>query len=673
MSRPERVAGLDYGDDMDPEQFLAGLNDQQAAAAAAVTGPVAIHAGAGTGKTRVVSHRAAYAAATGAMDPATALLVTFTDKAATEMSQRVTHLGVPGVTAMTFHKAAWRQLKHFWPQVHGTTPGILSQQWRVAAPLVRRLPGHYRFTPTQDVLDAISWIKNSRIDLADLDSAAESADRALPVPSDLLAGVFRRYEQIKDDETLIDFDDMILRTIDILREHQTFLTQVRDRYRWFSVDEFQDTNPAQFDLLRLWLGDGRDVCVVGDENQTIYTFTGATSQFLARFDTFFPGTQSFDLTTNYRSTPQVLQLANRLLGTGPGLTATQPDGPEPVVRSHADAAAELAGIAEAIREWNNNGIDHADMAVLVRLNADIPPIESHLTRAGIPFQVRGTAFFERREVREAIRGLAELPGDDVASEFSDMLQRRLGYDPDEEPVTAEARERHAACETLLDIVGRCAQDGKEAVLADLRARAEHERENQGSGVTLSTLHRAKGLEWDAVLLPGLEQGHLPVQQALKSSDLIAEERRLLYVGITRSRRRLILSHALERSGAGSKSGRKKRSQFLDVIAPIERASGAQRDGQRSARNPLAAAQAIPADGQDALYERLKAWRLEVARADEMPAYVIFPNSTLAQIAKARPDAAAELAEVSGVGPAKLERYGDDVLRIVAGFMSDAGQ
>ena len=656
---------------------LAGLNDAQRAAASAVTGPVAIHAGAGTGKTRVISHRTAHAAGVGAMDPATALLLTFTDKAAGEMAQRVARLGVPGVAAMTFHKAALRQLRHFWPQVHGTQLQVLSQPWRVAAPLVRRLPGHYRFTPTQDVLDAISWIKNARVDPSQLDDAAEVADRSLPIPADLLAGTYRRYERIKDDEALIDFDDMILRTTDLLRDRPDFLARVHERYRWFSVDEFQDTNLAQFELLRLWLGDGTDVCVVGDENQTIYTFTGATAQFLERFDGYFPGARSFDLRVNYRSTPQILATANTLLGGGAALQATRGDGPQPQVREFPDADAELAGVVAAIQDWRAEGLAASDIAVLVRLNADIPPLESQLTRAGIPFQVRGTAFFERREVREALRALDALPGADIHAEFRQLLRDRLGYDPDDDPATSEARERKAAFETLLDIVRRSAAGGKDAVVADLRSRADHEQQSQGTGVTLSTLHRAKGLEWAAVVLPGLEQGHLPVQQALKSPDLLGEERRLLYVGITRAEQQLLLTHALQRPGKGGALARQRRSQFLDAIAPAP-PGRAQRGpgrssvaGTRAPRDPRAAARDIPADGEDALYERLKAWRLEVARTDQVPAYVVFSNSTLALIAKAQPSTAAQLGDVSGVGPAKLERHGPEVLTIVEDYLAEA--
>lgn len=634
------------------------LTDQQQAAIEAVSGPVVIHAGAGTGKTTVIAQRTARAAATGAMDPARALLLTFTDRAAGEMAERVAALGVPGVTAMTFHKAAWRQLRYFWPLAGGADLTILSQPWRLVSPMIRRLPGHYRFTPTADVLDAISWIKNARLQSGEVEAVAEQSGRTLPLPPDLLMGVVRRYEQRKDDDGLVDFDDMILRLTDLLADRPDFAEQVRQRYAWFSVDEFQDTNPAQFDLLRTWLGDGLDVGVVGDEHQTIYSFAGATSEYLRDFGRWFPTARSFDLTVNHRSTGQILDLANRLLPDALGLTATRPDGPTPLVEEFADEHTELDNIVARLTGWNEAGIAWAEAAVLVRLNADIPPLEAAFTRAEIPYQVRGTAFFERRDVREAERLLAALPGNDLMVEFVTALTSRMGYDPTEEPATPEARERQAALATLLDIVRATAADGLEAVLADLARRRGAESDASGNGVTIATLHRAKGLEWDAVILPGLEQGHLPVKQAAKSPEQLAEERRLLYVGITRARRELRLSWVRERAGK-----RQTRSAFLDALAPRPaRSVGRVRTKPRS----VDAVAAALADGDaGSLYDRLKAWRLEVARAEQVPAYVVFSNSTLALIARDRPTTRDQLAGISGVGPAKLERYADDVLAVVA--------
>ena len=665
---------------MDVEQFLAGLNDQQRAAAQLVSGPVAIHAGAGTGKTRVITHRTAYAAGVAAMQPQTALLLTFTDKAATEMSQRLAGLGFPGVAAMTFHKAAWRQLRHFWPQIHGEQLGVVDQPWRIVAPAIRQLPGHYRFTATKDVLDTISWITNSRLndsrlndsrlnesrpESMDLSQAAQDADRVLPLPADLMQRVFDHYTRSKSKQNVVDFDDMILRTTDLLRAHPDILQQVRARYRWFSVDEFQDTNPAQFELLRLWLGDRQDICVVGDPQQTIYSFTGATDRFLTRFSRWYESARTVDLTSNYRSSPQILALANRLIPAESGLTAVGPAGPSPRIEEFPDGDAELAAIRQALRSWHDEGVAFQEMAVLVRLNEDIPPIESELTRAGVPFVVRGTAFFQRREIRAAVRSLAGVPQDaDPIESVDDLLADQFGYDPDDDPDTPAARDRHAALGTLRALVVASADQGLPAVIADLEQRAAAERTHSDAGVTLATLHGAKGLEWDAVVLPGLEQGKLPVKQAQKSADRVAEERRLLYVGITRARRHLLLTRASRRPGSQGKPVSRPPSQFLRELLPPVPSVHRSTASKRSRRTGSQPADPVDPAVETDLYTRLKAWRLEVARTDGVPAYVVFPDSTLGLIARDRPGTLAELAAVHGVGPTKLERYGEQVLSLV---------
>lgn len=650
---------------MTPDELLAGLNDEQGAAAQLVTGPVAIHAGAGTGKTRVIAHRTTYAATIGAVRPDSALLLTFTDKAAAEMSQRLLDLGLPGVATMTFHKAAWRQLRHFWPQLYGDRLGVLDQPWRIVSPAIRRLPGHYRFAATKDVLDTISWVNNSRVDTADLDRAARDAERVLPLPADLLARVIDHYTRSKARQQVVDFDDMILRTTDLLREHPTLLAQVRDRYRWFSVDEFQDTNPAQFELLRLWLGDRQDLCVVGDPQQTIYSFTGATDRFLTGFSRWFPSARTVELTRNYRSTPQILGLANRLFPARPGLRATRPVGPKPRIEQLPDAAEELGELCRSLAAWRAEGVAFEDMAVLVRLNEDIPPIEAALTRSGIPFLVRGTAFFQRREIRAAIRALSAVAADDeVLAACDRILTDEFGYDAEDDPDTPAARDRHAALGTLRDLVVAHAPDGLSAVIAELERRAVAESAHSGAGVTLTTLHGAKGLEWQAVVLPGLEQGRLPVKQALKSPEQVAEERRLLYVGITRARRHLLLTRALHRTGGKGKVVTRQASQFLRDLVPQAQTAVRDHPPVRS-RAWAGAERPVTSDGPESdLFGRLRRWRRDTAEGAGVPAYVVFPDSTLALIARDRPGTLNELAAVHGVGPTKLERYGEQVLAIV---------
>jgi DNA helicase-2/ATP-dependent DNA helicase PcrA len=680
---------------LDADDLLADLDPEQREAVLATTGPVAILAGAGSGKTRVISRRAAYAIASGVVASAQVLIVTFTDKAAGEMVGRLRTLGLPGVTARTFHAHALSQLRHFWPDRHdgAALPALLDSKLPIVGRLARQLPGHYRFTPAKDLADEIEWAKSRRLGPRDYEAAAAAAGREPPIPADLFVRTFDGYERAKARAGRIDFDDLLLETVALLEADDAAAALVRARKSWFSVDEYQDTNPLQQRLLELWLGDRRDLCVVGDEDQTIYTFTGATSGFLTSFSQRWPDAREVALVRNYRSSPQVLALANRLLageGRGKQLVPTRPDGPLPVISRHASAQAELDALVGWIRERLRGGTDPVEIAVLVRMNAQLVPIEAALTRAGIAYQVRGVPFYERPEVRAALTVLrrlaassgraARLRGAELTAEMEGRLRRDLGLEDDDAVLRErgdEARERQASLDTLLAIaeavISADPSADAEAVLADLEARAAAERDGAADGVNLLTYHRAKGLEWDAVALPSLEEGLLPIRQAGEDAPAIAEERRLLYVGLTRAREHLWLSWAETRPGRGGGDGRRRPSRFLATLrstAVPPRRAGSTSIGTRSPGGGGAVGGPLPGGP---VFDALRAWRLEKARELGQPPYVIAHDATLAAIADARPASIEALWRVKGIGPAKADRYGMEILDVVARAIAAAGE
>ena len=652
-----------------PDDLLVDLDPEQREAVLATSGPVAILAGAGSGKTRVISRRTAYAIATGVVAADEALVVTFTDKAAGEMVARLRDLGLRGVTARTFHAHALSQLRFFWPLRHDgePLPELLDSKAPIIGRMARQLPGHYRFTPTKDLADEIEWAKSRRIAPGEYEHRA--GDRQPPIPADLFVQLYRSYEREKTRLHRIDFDDLLLQTVDLLEGDEEAAETVRARKRWFSVDEYQDTNPLQQRLLELWLGDRRDLCVVGDEDQTIYSFTGASSAFLTSFAERWPDARLVPLVRNYRSTPQVLELANRLIaaeGRTKRLVATRGDGPLPTISRHPSAELELAALVAWIRTRLGEGTPPAEVAVLVRMNAQLAPIEEALTRAGVAYQVRGLRFYARPEVRSAMASLQRPLIDAVGPDLPDAVRARwteaVGYEEDGAPEGDEARERQASLETLLAIVDGIAAADPAAdaatVIADLEARAAHEREGAAGGVNLLTYHRAKGLEWDAVYLPSLEEGILPVRQAKEDEAALAEERRLLYVGITRARLHLALSWAERRESRG-REARRQQSRFLLDLRPRAGTTITQLAGP-----PPAERVRRRSDSDDPVFEALRTWRTAKARQEAMPPYVIAHDATLLAIAEARPRTMAGLRRVKGMGPAKLEKYGEELLAVI---------
>jgi DNA helicase-2/ATP-dependent DNA helicase PcrA len=629
------------------ERLLADLNEAQRDAVRATGGPLVILAGAGTGKTRVISRRAAYAIETGVVAAGRILLVTFTDKAAKEMVGRMAALGHRGVMARTFHSHAVQQLRHFWPSRHGGAdpPDTLDSKLPLLRPLVANLPGHYRFTPGKDVADAIEWAKVRRIPPARWET--EGADRA-PIPADLFARIYAGYERAKTRAGRVDFEDMLALTVELLESDAEAAAIVRAQKTWISVDEYQDTNPLQERLLELWIGESRDLAVVGDPDQTIYTFTGATPDYLLRFADRHPGARTVALTENYRSTPQVLELANRLTVGGPrgALVTTRGAGPESMIDRFAGPEVEVNALVAGIRRLLVSGVSSSEIAVLVRINAQLPPIEEALTRAGIGYTLRGQRFYQRAEVRDARRLLGRAPfaetGPALVGAVRQLFSEQLGYEAGAESAGDEARERAASLELLLtlaaDLVAANAAAGAADLVAELDRRDADEAAAEGVGVNLLTYHKAKGLEWDAVFLPSVEEGVLPIRQA-KTDEQVAEERRLLYVGITRARTHLALSWS------------RKPSRFLAEIRPRRVIPSAVRPAEPSA-----------ADGS--LLVALKEWRTQRARQDDMPPYIVAHDSMLEAIAENRPQSMAALRRVKGMGPVKLDSYGAEILAIV---------
>jgi DNA helicase-2/ATP-dependent DNA helicase PcrA len=573
--------------------------------------------------------------------------------------------------ARTFHAAALAQLRHFWPSRHdgAPLPSILDSKLRLLVPLVGRLPGGYRFTPSKDVADTIEWAKVRCIRPERWER--DGGDRA-SIPAELFARVYRDYERKKTEAGFLDFEDMLVKTVELLETDDEAAALVRSRKRWLSVDEYQDTNPLSERLLELWLGESRDLAVVGDPDQTIYTFTGATPEFLLGFAERHPGARTVTLAENYRSSPQILQLANRILAGGgrAALTATQPAGPQPSIRRFMDTEAEVRDIVAWTRAMAEAGVTPAETAVLVRMNAQLPPIEDALTRAAIGFTVRGQRFFDRREIREALQLLRRNgpteAGDALVAAVEKLFVERLGLDDVAADAGSEGRERAASLELLLGIVEDLAAADPavtiDAVLAELDRRRAAETDASTEGVNLLTYHRAKGLEWDAVYLPSLDEGTLPIRQA-KEDDEVAEERRLLYVGITRARRFLTLA-----------STSRKPSRFLATLEPPRPGAGRSASAGRGAGSagggtgrvrilpgaPIATA-ATPDEG---LLEALRRWRRARATEDGVPAFVVAHDTTLAAIADERPRSLPALRRVRGMGPMKLERYGPEILAVI---------
>ncbi|MFC0629056.1 ATP-dependent DNA helicase UvrD2 [Kribbella deserti] len=683
------------------EALLAALDPEQRAVAMALHGPVCVMAGAGTGKTRAITHRIAYGVRTGTFDPARVLAVTFTQRAAGEMRGRLAQLGATGVQARTFHSAALRQARFFWPKVFGgELPPIIDRKFPLLTEAAARCRVRVDTPALRDLAGEIEWAKVSNVRPDDYAKVAPASARSLAAfDPQTISHIFAAYEDVKHERGRIDLEDVLLCAVALLAEDERTAAEVRKQYRHFVVDEYQDVSPLQQTLLELWLGGRQEVCVVGDPAQTIYSWAGADPANLVQFAARHPDAAVIKLVRDYRSTPQIVEVANKVLdATGaaglPGrveLRSQRESGAAPTFREFSDEVAEAGSIARTIDRLRDGGVPLREIAILFRINAQSENFEQALAERRIPAVLKGAErFFERAEIRQAavlLRGQAK-SGDNRESlpETVKAVLSGAGWSAEPPAGVGAVRDRWESLAALVtmteDFAAQHPAAGLAELMAELDRRAAIQHAPVAEGVTLATLHAAKGLEWGHVFIVGAHEGTLPISYAQTPAQ-IEEERRLFYVGVTRAKDGLCVSWSLSRSPGGR--GQRGPSRFLDPIgvrSSRQAASNEPRFNRETreaktvahcrvcgrglvdpAARKLGRCEDCPSTIDQDLFDRLHAWRAERAEADRVPAFVVLTDATLTAVAEARPSDELALLRIAGIGRVKVDKYGADVLRI----------
>lgn len=554
------------------EDLLENLDPEQRLAAESLVGPTCILAGAGTGKTRTVTHRIAYGISKGYYSANRVLALTYTNRAAGELRSRLRQLGVGAVSVKTFHAAALAQLEFFWPQFAGVpAPAVLQSKARLISEVADEAKIRLDAGALRDFAGEIEWRKYSMLSMTDYAAQVKSRPKVAGLSPAKNLELQEAYETAKVKAQKVDWEDVLVLTLGMLRAEPRALAHVQQQYRFFTVDEYQDISPLQHALLDAWLGNHSDLCVVGDPNQTIYSFTGATSEYLQNFGSRFEDANVIQLTRNYRSTQQIVSFANRLTTDSSSVEPLRSEGEiglAPRLLSFATVADECAALAVGIRTKLDQGIKPSDIAVLYRVNGQSESLENALTQAGIDYQVRGgERFFNRPEIQNAMRAVraeSVSPTDKSLYQAVTDICRSLGWQTQQPHEKGSARETWESLNSFLAITEELPQGSGISDFAkelDERQRSQHEPIK--AAVTLSTVHAAKGLEWEFVFIVGLTEGYLPISYAQSAAE-VREEQRLLYVGLTRAKKELTLSWA--RRDANSTRDREP-SRFLGLLAP----------------------------------------------------------------------------------------------------------
>ena len=671
-------------------ELLENLDPEQREVVIHEGGPLVVLAGAGTGKTRAITHRIAYGAHTGQLPAQHVLALTFTAKAAGEMRSRLRGLGVPQVQARTFHSAALRQLRYFWSDfAQGPFPELMDGKF---GPL-RRILSELGIEPERETIrDVAAELEYAAVNLVGIDDYPQFAQsRELPpgIDTTAMVAIMRAYADHKTTNRLIDYQDVLLILSGVMASTPHIAAKIHQQYRHFVVDEFQDVSPIQYELLKNWLGERDSLCVVGDPAQTIYTFAGARDSYLMNLGNVLPQARTISLVRNYRSTPPIVEAANKVLAhTGRNRMVLQPQrsgGVAPTFHEYPDDASEATGIAQRIAAQTSSGVPASDIAVLFRTNGQSPAFEHALDEHGIHYLVRGgEQFFARPEIRQAgalLRAnMSQGKTGQLNTVVADLLTT-LGWQEVGPRVHGAVRARWESLNALVNLAKQMQQDSDMPVplsefVAELEQRAEAQHAPSVQGVTLASVHAAKGLEWPHVYLVGMSEGLMPISYA--STPLaVAEERRLFYVAVTRAQDTLTVSWSQARQASAQST--RKPSRF---ISEMRGHTPTQRERRQQARasstracdcgNALVSAQerrnrvchACSRAVDENMVTTLKEWRTQTARELDVPAYMVLTTATLMSIAQARPQSLDELGQISGIGPVKLGQLGDGILEAV---------
>jgi DNA helicase II / ATP-dependent DNA helicase PcrA len=694
------------------DALLSDLTPAQRRAVTSEASPLCVLAGAGAGKTRVLTRRVAYRVTAGTADPARVLALTFTRKAAGELVSRLRATGLRDhITAGTFHAVATTQLRRWWADRGQTAPTLLDRKARVLGPLTGARPA-LAGIPVAELAGHIEWAKARLVAPGELGPAAAAAGRALPCAASDIDSLYERYEHEKRRRGLVDFDDLLAQCADAIDRDPVFAAAQRWRWRHVFVDEFQDLNPLQHRLLLGWIGSSRDLCVVGDPNQAIYGWNGANPGLLEEFPESWPGTEVVRLDTNHRCSPQIVAAAASVLGRGPALSSSRADGPAVSVRSWTSEKSEATGVAAALRRAHLDGRRWSQLAVLVRTNAQTIPIADACRAAGVPVRTPGSAaLLEHPAVRRALGDLGRGGTGTIKSAVWDLdeMAGSASRDLVDPPRPTAVRTAQPPRPRFVGPAADTDDASALSALADLARYASQIDEGMtvrawldwlpvtlgrdgpagdGDAVTICSFHRAKGLEWLSVWICGLEAGLTPIGHASGPAAL-AEERRLLYVALTRAETDLHCSWAQERT-FGVRAIRREPSPWLSLIAgsaPVpaeperqispeewQRRLIAQRDRLRAGRTTGPAVRgrrrgsSLPGDWprpDQVVLDALRAWRSDAARAAAVPAHVVLHDTTIEALAALRPSDQAGLLTVPGLGPVKVSRYGATLLALVA--------